>query len=265
MRAFVLEDFQVLSLEEILSLVRENKIYKVHIVNKKNAQFIRSDRNARKEDNLNNRIIHAKKVPDFFKNLKNKFIKFYVLAYAKYLELNYAKDELLYLENIARITKSTIKEKFFPLIQSIENAARENNISSKLLASILVDEVPRSGPDDLFDILGYVGVNTSVGIAQIKVSTLKDLVERKYVKIDKEKKSNKELYKLLSDNVFSTQVAAAHIRSIKDSRKRWKVELKDSAIAEDYSRGASKLDALSRGKSIVDEIMPHIEDLIHEK
>ncbi len=68
-----------------------------------------------------------------------------------------------------------------PLTKQIKAAAKKHDVDVNLLTAILIDEFARIGPDDLLDILGKLGVrDTTVGLAQVKMSTARDMIKKKY-------------------------------------------------------------------------------------
>ena len=108
-------------------------------------------------------------------------------------------------------------------------------IDVNLLACILIDEFARMGPDDLLDILGKLGVHdTTVGLAQIKMSTARDLIRKKYYHADSDI-SQIRLYNLLANDKTSIQFAAAYLSFIKKFRAGKNLGTSAAEVASSYS------------------------------
>ncbi|MCX6106114.1 MAG: hypothetical protein NTY08_09815 [Proteobacteria bacterium] len=103
----------------------------------------------------------------------------------------------------------------------------------------MIDELARMGPDDLLDILGKLGVHdTTVGLAQIKMSTARDLIRKKYYPADSDI-SQSRLYNLLANDKTSIQFAAAYLSLIKKFRARKNLGTSAAELASSYSYGLS--------------------------
>ena len=149
-----------------------------------------------------------------------------------------------------------------PLTTEIKRAAKQQNIESSLLAAILVDELAESGPDDLFDLLGYLGVNTTVGLAQVKLTTARLLIKNGYYQASSTI-TDQKLYGLLTDDHEAVKFAAAYIRFTIDHRTRRKLGLTPEHIAAAYSRGFNHSEVSTRGTTIIKVFVPVAKELLN--
>lgn len=261
--AFITDGFQTLSLEEVISHIEKGLLKGIHIVVTKQGPYVRSDPNQSQSDNLNSLTVPAGSLSSLLSapKIKDRVVKTYLAAYGKFLELRYDKDELIYLDKIARITKQEVKQRIKPLVPHIKRFAKDQSIDQRLLGAILIDELAKSGPDDLFDILGYAGINTSVGLAQIKMATARLVIGKGYSDIPKSI-SNPDLYGLLTEDRDSVKFAATYMRFIIDHRTRRGLGLTEEDIATAYSAGHNTKKISPRGKSIVKDVMPLAKELL---
>ena len=157
------------------------------------------------------------------------------------------------------VNKNKAREKLQSHKELIFEAAKHYNIDPYLLGAIIIDEIARLAPfEDAIELLvaQHVGRNTSLGIAQIKINTARDLIETRYYDF-KEVDSLANHIAQPKHNVF---LAAARIRSIID---RWgkviDISNRPEIIATLYSLEDSKKPPHSdpqpneRGNQIVGE------------
>ena len=255
--AFVTAEHIMLSLKEAISKVLGGEIVGVHVVDSNQGQYLRSDPNDAQADNLDSLAVPAGRLSKQIKApSENKIISTYLQARSEYLELLRSKKDLIYLDGLARIEKEEVIDRLTPLAKWIKTAAQENNIDSILLTSILIDEVSRMAPDDWLDILGKYGIrDTSVGLAQVKMSTARELIKKGYYK-GRSNISDKKLYSLLSDDKEAVKFAAGYLRMTYDYREKRNMNTSDEVIATSYSSGyryneKEKPFYLGRGKQIV--------------
>lgn len=253
-RAFVTNDFKHLLLEDAIRLVRRGVLIGLHIVEARGRPYIRSNGNSSTEDNLDSLSVPAGSLSKEIKDPDgDERVSAYAAAYGKFLELKFEQDDLLYLGNTARILKKDVVRRLRPLAKQIKMAAEKYDVDAKLLAAILIDELARTGPDDLLDILGRFDVtDTSVGLAQVKMSTARDLIKRKYYSADPNMSQSK-LHDLLMDDGVSVQFAAAYLSFIRKIRIKRGRGTSAAELASCYSRGL--LEKVSpRGRQIATKL-----------
>jgi hypothetical protein len=188
-------------------------------------------------------------------------VSVYARAYGKIQELKFERDELLYLGRIARISKNETTRRLKPLVGEIKDTAAKHNVDPYLLTAILIDELARMGPDDLLDVLGKLDiVDTSVGLAQVKMSTARDMIKKKYYDADPNI-SPAQLYELLIDDRESIQFAAAYINFIKNFRVKKNVGISAAELSSCYSQGlAGKANV--RGKQIATRLRKLAKEIL---
>ncbi len=261
-QAFVTDDFQYLLLEEAIALVKRGILIGVHLVEGARSIYIRSDSNDAKEDNLDSLSVPAGSLSKKIKDpAEDESVSAYAKAYGKFLELKFERDELLYLGRVARIPKKEITQRLKPLTGDINDAAAKHGIDPYLLAAILIDELARMGPDDLLDVLGKLDVvDTSVGLAQIKMSTARDMIKKKYYPANPNISQDK-LYDLLMDDRASVQFAAAYLDFIKTFRIKRSLGASAAEVASCYSRGLGEKVNL-RGKQIATKLRKLAKEIL---
>lgn len=238
---FVTENFQILSLDEAISATQNAKIENVHIVCTKSGKYLRSNPNVEKQDNLESLAVsYASWIKGLFdpKVIKNKSLQAYVNARAVYYEKKYSKSDLIYIDEIAFGIKKDVFSEIKSGSNNIIQAASKYDVDQYLLAGILIDEVCRKNLDDNLDFLGWFGINTSVGIAQIKIRTARDMIKSGYFP-DLKEFSNQQLYTHLAKPQNNVQFAAARIQQIINHWKKHGYDISGQAgvIGQLYSQG----------------------------
>jgi len=148
------------------------------------------------------------------------------------------------------------------LIQSLKQADIPEFVqSSSRSRKIYTPNQPKSTRTNKLTEYRQFGIDFSVGIAQIKVSTAKDLIKRGFYnpnpKDDKlSALPTRELYKYLNDPKYSIYFAAAKIRQIKNDFSLCYNLNRLEVVADLYSRknlDKTKGKVSSRGKQIAKE------------
>ena len=262
--AFITDSFEILSLEELFKYVRKGLLQGLHLVETSDGTHVRSDRNLSTFDNLSSLLVPAGSLSKRLTNasFKDKAVYNFIKARGRFLELEFSKDELIYIDRTAYISKDEVSQRFMPITSEIKRAAKQQNIESSLLAAILVDELAESGPDDLFDLLGSLGVNTTVGLAQVKLTTARLLIKNGYYQASSTI-TDQKLYGLLTDDHEAVKFAAAYIRFTIDHRTRRKLGLTPEHIATAYSRGFNHSEVSARGTTIIKVFVPVAKELLN--
>jgi soluble lytic murein transglycosylase-like protein len=260
--AFVTDDFQYLLLDEALILVKRGVLAGVHFVKGKNGAYLRSNHNTAIEDNLDTLSLPAGRLFEAIKEHdEDGRVTAYAKAYGKFLELRFRRDELLYLDGIAQIPKKEVLQRLRPLASAIKEIAARYDVDPYLLGAILIDELARMGPDDLLDILGKLGArDTTVGLAQVKLSTARDMIKKKLYPADLDI-SQSRLYDLLTDDKASVRFAAAYLSFIKKLRAKKNKGTTAAEVASCYSRGKFLDPPDSRGKQIARKLRDFAKEI----
>jgi len=263
---FITNDFICLTIDIVIDHVKSGLLKGLHIVNSAKGTFVRSNPNRSSKDNLDSLSVSensfAKRHKDPY--YKDKVMLAYLKTRAKALELIYRPNELIYLGGLARGTKKDIFERFRPLKKVIKSASSKHNINPVLLTAILVDELVRLGLDDLFDVLGYFGMNTSIGLAQVRLSTAKDMIKKGYYNHSNKDISDQELYDLLNNDKHAVEFAASYIHWVYDYRNQRKMKVNDNNMATSYSSGQTETSVTPRGKSIINELYPIAKQILQD-
>ncbi|OGC19746.1 hypothetical protein A2282_08955 [candidate division WOR-1 bacterium RIFOXYA12_FULL_36_13] len=257
---FVMDNFQTLTIKGVIDFIKNGIVSGLHLVSTKSGVYIRSNLNSKKDDNLDSISIS-------FSSLKNgrksKSLSKYNKKRNVFLkEQEKQKEKVVYIDREPKKTEKEIIKYLAKYKKHILSAAKDLKVDTYLLGAILIDEdLRREWQDDWFDRLGQLGIDFSVGIAQIKVSTAKDLIKRGFYnpnpKDDKlSALPTRELYKYLNDPKYSIYFAAAKIRQIKnDFSLRYNLNRLE-VVADLYSRknlDKTKGKVSSRGKQIAKE------------
>src|SRR3989344_2961837 len=238
---FVSDKLEVFSLDEAVRLTKEGKIDGVHVVKRSSSAYLRTNRKVSKQQELESLSISSSQLFSSINNLSSKLFE----PLANYL-VRY-QDKISSLDkNIIRIfgwkmvTRNKVREKLQSHKELIFEAAKHYNIDPYLLGAIIIDEIARLAPfEDAVELLiaQHVGKNTSLGIAQIKVNTARDLIETGYYDLKKVDSLANHIAQP-KHNIF---LAAARIRSIIDKwSKVIDISNRPEIIATLYSLKDSK-------------------------
>jgi len=220
---FITDSGYPLSVEEAINATQNESLQNTHIVNSE-ISFIRSNPNKTEQDNLDTLILsysqleHGLKSYDSIKDIPA------IQEFEKIRMENIKADYSNYIivDSIPRKTKAQVIYHLNKYKSIILKAAAAQNIDPATLGAILVDEYLRMGLDDWFDWAALIGLNTSIGIAQIKTKTAKHLIKSGLYNPNPEdpelepdnidKASKAYLYNYLKEPVHSANLAAAKIR-----------------------------------------------------
>jgi hypothetical protein len=261
-RALVTDDLRHLLLDDAIRLVRRGILTGAHVVEANGRLYLRSNANSSTDDNLVNLSVTAASLSKKYKEAnQDRSLSIYAKAYGKFLELNFDRDELLYLDGVAKISRKEVIKRLQPLAKQIKSAAKNHGVDPYLLAAILIDELARLGPDDLLDVLGKLGVkDTTVGLAQVKLSTARDMIKKKYYPADPNI-SQSELYDLLVNDKVSIEFAAAYLNFITKYRSKKNVGASTAELATCYSEGLL-VPASRRGKQIAEKLRKFAKGIV---
>ena len=141
---------------------------------------------------------------------------------------------LIIIDGHPKITKEAAQAKLQPHRDLVFEAAKKFNVDSYLLGAIIIDEIARFAPIEMItDPLGgyFIGVNTSVGIAQVKIDTARGLIKDGYYNPNPDdgklspanigKVSRSHLYQYVKESRHSIFFAAARMRALIDEWKKF--------------------------------------------
>lgn len=264
---FVLDNLQALSLEEVIEEIKKGEITGVHAVKATGGTYIRSNPNATAVDNLDFISIPLSAMTRISLEEKTAGVKKYYQKRQQFLRQQEGKGKkVVYIDGQRKKTEGEIIKYLSGYKKFVLPAAENLKVNKYLLGAILIDEdLRKDWVDDWFDWFAKLGRDTSVGIAQVKISTAKELIRRGFYnpnpqdkKLSPEKINklpNGDIYEYLNDPKHSICFAAAKINQINtDFSSKYDIK-KPEIIADLYSgtRPLSFATATERGKQIASE------------
>ena len=180
--AFVSDAGRALSLEEAIRLIQAQTLKSAYIVRGKYGEYIRSLPNTALKDNLDTLSVSGRYIISYINQTKHAISTPPISRYLERYLASLDEDEP-FITPIGqeKVLVADVKERFVPHISLITAVAEEFNIDRYLLGAILIDEIARIRPfEPIFEKLGVtiVGLNVSVGIAQVKIDTANQLIKK---------------------------------------------------------------------------------------
>lgn len=282
---FATDALKAYSLDESIKIARQGDLESVHDVKTGRGAYLRSDPNTTEDDNLDALSISAYQIFLSLDDIKYLLSQDGRDAYKKYLKLHWSSIEergehVIYIDGYPLITKEQVIAKLIPHRQRIITAAKRFTVDPYILGAIIIDEIARANPwEDALDKIGaaFVGINTSAGVAQVKIETARGLIRDGYYnpnpndkKLSREKinkTSRAYLYAYVEQPRHSIHFSAARIREVIDD---WmpKIDLSNrpDIIGTLYSQGNKvphdKPTPNSRGLQISREFYPLAKRII---
>lgn len=232
---FVSDTMEIYSLEEAVALARDGMFENIYAVNRRTGAYLRAKPSVAKKEQLDQISVSSYLLFSSMDNIRHALS---TPAFGNYWQLYQASLEkdgpFIVIEGHARITKEAAKDKLQPHRKLVFDAARKFNVDPYLLGGIIIDEIARFSPiESITDPLAgyFIGVNTSVGIAQVKTDTARGLIESGYYnpnpadpQLSKEKigkTSRVHLYTYVVQPEHSIFFAAAKMRALIDAWKKF--------------------------------------------
>ena len=178
--AFVSKDLQTLSLSDATEAVRRGDVAGAYVVERKTGTYIRTKRSVPKLEQFENIAIPFKNLLSYAQGvaIDSEPLNRYIEAYASSLQ----KEQLIIRPvGYVSILTADVKNKIVPQRENILDAARQFSIDPYFLGAMLIDETARLLPFEPFmDTLGgsVAGIDTSMGIAQVKLDTANSLIRK---------------------------------------------------------------------------------------
>ena len=231
---FSVDSLKAYSLDESVKLSKQGKLESVHAVKTGQGSYIRANPNVVEDDNLDTLSISAYKLFLSLDDIKYLLSKDGYEAYKKYLTFHWRSIEergehVIYMDSYPLITNEQVTAKLKPYRNIVLSAAKRFSIDPYTLGAIIIDEISRVSPwEEVLDKLGksFVGINTSAGIAQVKVETARELIQKRYYNPNPSdsklspkniaKTSRAHLYTYVERARHSIYFAAARIRQTID-------------------------------------------------
>lgn len=179
---FVTEGLQAFSLDKAIQSVHQGEVPGAYIVQRKTGLYIRTTKNVPKNEQLESLAVTAQELLNYIHAAPHAKS---TPAIGRYVELYIASlaegQEFIEPVDYPKVLTAAVKEKLVPQRANIFAAAEAFEIDSYLLGAIIINEIAKLSPfEPIFDALGaeFFGVNTSVGIAQVKIDTANDLIRK---------------------------------------------------------------------------------------
>jgi len=223
---YITEDLKAHTLEEAIEFVQQGKIEGVHIVETEIGTYLRSDPNTTVEDNLDSMSITINQLLEGLTDLGYLVSHPQLAAYEKIRQANMTmgKEGAIGVDGTPRKTQQEVVQHLQKYKSLIEDAAQRQGIDKYMLGAILADEYLRMGPGDWFDWLALLEVDTSIGVAQIKIETARDLIREGLYHpnpVDNDLSpenintvAKDRFYKYLKEPVHSINFSAARIKHL---------------------------------------------------
>lgn len=228
---FVTDTLQAYSLQEALHLAKEKKLENVYAVKGHTGAYLRTKPGTAKKEHLDRLSISSYLLFSSKNNLRHALS---TPAFSNYWLMfqNALEDEdgpFIVIDGSARITEEATREELQPHQKLVFEAAEKFNVDPYLLGAVIIDEITRLNPIEVItDCLAgsFVGINTSVGIAQVETDTARGLIQSGYYnpnpndpelsksRIGKTPRSH--LYAYVVQPKHSIFFAAARMRKIMD-------------------------------------------------
>jgi len=247
---FIDDKLNIYTKDDFVSLIKQNKINNLILAKRNNKVFIKSKPNTNKIDNIAFNTISQKELISFYKNYYQVIIRGKLKQYEN-IRRKQPKKRILVKDDKGDFFSTKTEEDIRNHLKKhkiiILKAANGQKINSLILGAILIDEYCRMGWDDWIDWLGAFNIkDTSVGIAQIKLSTAREIIKKQYYnpapgKITSQS-SSLQIWYYLNQPEPSIQFAAAAIKlSIEYWRKK-KIDIskQNNVLAYLYHSGYTK-------------------------
>lgn len=177
---FVTQKLEVFSLPEMIVSIKNNFFERVYAVTGTSGTYIRSAPDATAKNNIDTLSITGPQLALIAQGHANSTPA--VKRYAD-LCLESFKEGTPYIKPVGsfRIPSAVVKRVFQSHAAIIKKAAHEFGIDQNTLGAIIIDEIARLYPfEPIFEKLGadIVGLNVSVGVAQVKLETANGVIQK---------------------------------------------------------------------------------------
>jgi hypothetical protein len=261
---FLNEEFGATQLSDLIAtLSLEHST--LEVVSRAGSPYIRSKKDGRKSNNLTSISVSYGQLQKKLRNLassatseKERLVHAYLKKRSESIIQNYSGQEIIFIDGFARATRPEVEYHIKRLKKYVIHSSQTQQIDPFLLSAILIDEYCRKELDDTLDFLAWFGLNTSVGVAQIKLKTAKEVIVAGYIKGVTPTISNPALYELLTDEGTCIAVCAGRIKQILVywKQKGYPISHQNQAgiVGQLYSQGLGSPKAnpkiLARGRQI---------------
>lgn len=233
---FVSDALRAYSLSEAVRLAQDGKLENIYPVHRGSGVYLRTKTNVPKKEQLDAISISSHRLfsapSDLSHAVSTPVFGNYWPLYRH--ALKEGEGSFIVIDDYVLITKERARKKLQPHKDIVFAAAKRFDADPYLLGAIIIDEIARFAPFEIItDPLGghFVGVNTSVGIAQVKIDTAHGLIKNGYYNPNPADKrlspknintiSRQELYPYVNKPEHSVSFAAARMRALTDEWKKF--------------------------------------------
>jgi hypothetical protein len=254
--AFATDSLAAYSLKEAVRLAEKDEIEGVHVVNRRKGKYVRSNPNTVSWDNLDHlslTIYSIMKAVDDLRHVSgNPGFKRYWKYYTVNLrDLAKKKEDIIYIDGQPRAPKRHVVQRVTSMRKHVHDSAKRFDLDPYTIGAILIDEVTRFTPfEEITDAVALVGINTSVGVAQVAIRTAKGLIKKGcYNPNPKDRKLSKEnISKVSSAHLYIYLIQPKHNVFFGAAKMQSDIESWMSRRGEDISGSPEKIGYLySRG------------------
>ena len=272
--AFVTDAFDTFSLSEAIKAV-ENKFFEnVYLISGISGTYIRSNPDRKKHNNIDVLSITGPQLIRAAQGIvaPTLAIQTYVISYLA--SIGTTKSFIEPVKSF-QIPTEVVRSVFESHKNTIRKAAQEFNIDQYILGAILIDEIARLAPfEPILEKVGadIVGVNTSIGVAQVKIETANDLIKKGvYNPRPSDKKipfsgnltnaDRRHLYQYVVQPEHSIRFAAAFTRYVIDFWSEYtdlssRPEIIGTLYHQGYGSPHTHPGSIERGDQIAEEFYP---------
>lgn len=181
---FVCDDLTVLSLKEAVTAAGSGDIEDAYPVERKTGAYIRTKRSVPKKDEFEYLSVTGRDLVRYVQGnyaVSTPAISDYTRRYFASLEEGLAYIQPVGHPKFLRVLTADVKNKLLSHREIIKRVAAKFSVDHNILGALLVDEIARLLPfEDALESLGarIVGMNVSVGVAQIQIETANDLIKK---------------------------------------------------------------------------------------
>lgn len=233
---FVSDTLEVYSLEEALHLAKDGKWENTYSVNGRTGAYLRTKPGVVKKDQLDQLSVSSRFLflskNDLHHALSTPAFSNYWLMFQH--SLGDEDGPFIMIDGSPRITQRTTRENLLAHRDIVFAAAKKFDVDTYLLGAIIIDEIARLNPIEAItdQLAGYfIGVNTSIGIAQVETDTARGLIQRGYYNPDPndnklspaniQNVSRSYLYQYIKEPRHCIFFAAARMRALIDEWKKF--------------------------------------------
>lgn len=276
---FVTDTLKVYSLKEAIGLAQNGKLKGAYTVRGRGGIYLRTKPNIPKMNELETLSVTGKVLVAYARDTRHDarstaLMNSYIQRYAASLADGYAYILPVGQPKMLRALTAAVKERLIIQKKHVLDAAEEFSIDPAMLGAILIDEIARLFPfEGIIEALegNIIGVNVSIGIAQVTIDTAHDLIRKgiyhpnpkdtflPYARLTNA--GRRHLYDYLIQPKHNVRFAAAFIRFVIDFWSKYidlssRTDIIGTLYHIGYGKPKGDPKADERGAQIANEFYP---------